>query len=104
MGGPGSGSGYRQTFVPPTEGARRLAIYLRKNNLTLRQFAERLGWVPSTFYRQTLRAKGHSLAFAVAVQRATISTRWFVPSESWLEPPKRSEPWGPGKRTPALDL
>jgi hypothetical protein len=101
MGGPGSGSGYRRTFVPPTEGARRLAIYLSRQKLTLRAFAVKLGWVPSTFYRQTVRAKGHSLEFAAAVHGATQGK---VDIREWLMLPRRRDPWGPGKRAPDLGL
>jgi hypothetical protein len=101
MGGPGSGSGYRRTFVPPTEGARRLAIYLSRQKLTLRAFAVKLGWVPSTFYRQTLRAKGHSLEFAADVHRETGGK---VDIMEWLKLPQRRDPWGPGKRAPDLGL
>lgn len=95
MGGPGSGRGYRHIYRPPTEGARLLAIHLRRNDITLRTFAVQLGYVPSTFYRQTVRKSGHSLAFAVAVHRWTNS---FVDVESWLQPPKRLDRWSPGRQ------
>ena len=95
MGGRGSGRGYRRSYEPPTEGARLLAIHLRRNDLTLSAFARQLGYVPSTFYRQTVRKKGHSLAFAVDVHKGT---RTFVDVESWLSPPKRPDRWSRGKQ------